>query len=108
MVLRAGFWSTKTTVSWKVQVVDGRPFVVGDNGKGHFFLDDRIGLVIKGDPLGQIHMDRARKLELAWDPDNPAEWAITIGDDRIFQDPAQRAWGKIEALVAGLRDLGVW
>lgn len=106
MVLRAGFWATKTTISWKVQTADGRPFLIGDRGLGHFFLDDRVGLRLKGDDI--IHMDRARKLDLAWDSENPPEWQITIGDDRIFQDPAQRAWGKVEQLIAGLRDLGVW
>lgn len=106
IVLRAGFWATKTTTSWKVQVADGMPYLIGDRGKGHFFLDDRVGLVLKGDT--EIHMDRCRKLDLAWDEQSPPEWAITIGDDRVLQDPAQRAFGKIEQLVAGLRDLGVW
>jgi len=106
MVLRAGFWATKTTVSWKVKVSDGLPFMVGDRGLGHFFLDDRVGLVLEGD--SQIHMDRARKLELIWSEDGYTEWDITVGDDRVFEDPAQRAWGKIEQLIAGLRDLGVY
>jgi hypothetical protein len=106
MVLRAGFWATKTTVSWKVNVVDGLPFLIGDNGLGHFFLDDRIGLVLRGD--SKIHVDRCRKLELAWDEQTPPEWQITIGDERVHQDPAQRAWGKIEAIVSALKDLGVY
>lgn len=106
LVLRAGFWATKTTYSWKVQVLDGLPFMIGDRGHGHFFLDDRVGLVLKGDD--KIHMDRCRKIDLAWEPEKPPEWQIGIGDDRVLQDPAQRAWGKIEAIVAGLRELGVW
>lgn len=106
MVLRAGFWATRTVTSWKVSVSDGMPYLVGDNGVGHFFLDDRVGLVLQGD--SRIHMDRCRKLELAWDEDNAPEWRITIGDERIWQDPAQRAWGKIESLVAGLHEIGVW
>ena len=106
MVLRAGFWATKTTVSWKVDVMDGLPFMIGDRGIGHFWLDDRIGLVLYGDT--NIHMDRCRKLELAWDEDAYTRWNITVGDERIFQDPAQRAWGRIEQTIAGLRDLGVY
>ena len=106
LVLRAGMWATKTQVSWKVQVADGQPYMVGDSGVGHFFLDDRVGLVIKGD--SKIHMDRCRKLELSWTPDTPPEWTINIGDERIFQDPAQRALGRIERLIAGLHDVGVW
>jgi hypothetical protein len=107
MVLRAALWATKTTISWKVQVgIDGAPYLIGDNGLGHFFLNDRVGLVLAGSD--EINMDRCRKIDLAWDADNPPEWQIGIGDDRVWQDPAARAFGKIEALVAGMRDLGVW
>jgi hypothetical protein len=53
-------------------------------------------------------MDRARKLDLAWSDEDPPEWQITIGDDRNLQDPAQRALGRIEKLIAGMRDLGVY
>ena len=105
-VLRAGMWATKTVVSWRVQVSDGAPYLVGDNGVGHFFLDDRVGLVLKAD--NKIHMDRCRRIDLAWGPDSPPEWTINIGDERIWQDPAQRALGRIERLIAGLHDLGVW
>ena len=106
LVLRAGLWATKTVVSWKVSVADGRPYLVGDQGKGHFFLDDRVGLVLAAD--NKIHMDRCRRLDLGWGPDSPPEWTINIGDERIWQDPAQRALGRIERLIAGLHDLGVW
>ena len=87
-------------------MADGLPYLIGDRGKGNFFLDDRVGLILNGDT--QIHMDRARKLELAWDENTPPEWHITIGDHRNLQDPAQRALGRIEKLISGLRDLGVY
>lgn len=109
MVLRAGFWATKTVISCKVSVIDGSPWMVGDRGLGHFFLEDRVGIALKNDPRKRIHMDRCRRLDLKWSPDNPyADWIITIGDDRALQDPAQRAWGKIESIVAALRELGVY
>ncbi|MCH9731618.1 MAG: hypothetical protein K0U84_18410 [Actinomycetia bacterium] len=108
LVLRAAMWATKTTVSWKVSVSDGQPYMLGDRNSdiGHFFLDDRVGLVIKGDT--KIHMDRCRKIDLAWGPEEPPEWQIHIGDERIWEDPAQRALGKIERMLAGLHDLGVY
>jgi hypothetical protein len=106
MVLRAGMWATKTVISWQVSVSDGQPYLIGDNGIGHFWLDDRIGLVLKAD--NQIHMDRCRRIDLAWGPDSPPEWNLNVGDERIWQDPAQRALGRIERLIAGLHDLGVW
>jgi hypothetical protein len=106
MVLRAGMWATKTVISWQVSVSDGQPYLIGDNGIGHFWLDDRIGLVLKAD--NQIHMDRCRRIDLAWGPDSPPEWNLNVGDERIWQDPAQRALGRIERLIAGLHDIGVW
>jgi hypothetical protein len=106
MVLRAGMWATKTVISWQVSVSDGQPYLIGDNGIGHFWLDDRIGLVLKAD--NQIHMDRCRRIDLEWGPDSPPEWTLNVGDERIWQDPAQRALGRIERLIAGLHDLGVW
>lgn len=108
MVLRAGFWATKTTISNELQVIDGAPWLIGDRGLGHAFLDDRMGFVIADDPTGRIWMDRARKIELKLNEDGSKEWVPTIGDERNLQDPAQRAWGKIEYMVSALRDLGVY
>jgi len=108
MVWRAGVWATRNFVSWKVNAIDGLPYFIGDRGLGHFFLGDRVGLVLEGDPNQRIWMDRVRKIDLAWKDDAWPEWQLSIGDDRILQDPAQRAWGKIESIIAALRDLGVW
>lgn len=108
MVLRAGFWATKTTISCQVTVSDASPWMVGDRGLGHFFHDDRAGISLANDFRKRIHMDRCRKLDLRWGADGFAEWIISIGDDRALQDPGQRAFGKIEALVAGLREVGAW
>lgn len=109
MVLRAGFWATKTTFGTEVSVSDGRPWLVGDRGKGHFFIGDRVGISLKADIRKTIYMDRVMRLDLSWSEDQPqAEWKVTIGDDRNMQDPAQRAWGKIEAMIAALKDLGVY
>jgi hypothetical protein len=108
MVLRAGFWSTRTVIANEMQVLDGSPFYISAPPHGHFFLDDRIGFSMENDPSGQVWVDRARKIELKWDSESHPEWLPTIGDPRNLQDPAQRAWGRIETMVAALRDLGVY
>lgn len=109
MVLRAGFWATKTTISCQISVIDAAPWMVGDRGLGHFFVGDRVGVALRNDPRRKIHMERCKKLDLKWSSDSPnPEWVITIGDDRALQDPAQRAWGKLEAIVSALRELGVY
>lgn len=108
MVLRAGFWSTKTVIANEMKVIDGAPFMVGDNGIGHYFLDDRIGFFLENDPTGRVWVDRARKIELKWDAETWPEWIPTIGDPRNLQDPATRAWGRIEQMISAIRDLGVY
>lgn len=108
MVLRAGFWSTRTVIANEMKVIDASPYFVGGDGLGHYFIDDRIGFSLENDPTGQIWVDRARKIELKWDAESYPEWVPTIGDPRNLQDPAQRAWGRIETMVAALRDLGVY
>lgn len=108
MVLRAGFWSTRTVLANEMKVADSSPFLCAAPPTGHFFLDDRIGFSLENDPTGQIWVDRARKIELKWDAESYPEWVPTIGDPRNLQDPAQRAWGKIETMIAALRDLGVY
>ena len=105
MVLRAGFWATKTTLSNKVTITNNAPFLIGPNG--HWFLDDRIGFNLQDDPTGRIWVDRARKLELKRDAEGK-QWVATVGDDRLLQDPAMRAWSRIEQMVASMRDLGAW
>lgn len=108
MVLRAGFWSTRTVIANEMKVLDASPYMVGGQGIGHYFLDDRIGFSLENDPSNQIWVDRARKIELKWDADSYPEWIPTIGDPRNLQDPAQRAWGRIEQMIAALRDLGAY
>lgn len=106
MVLRAGFWATKTTLSNKITISNQAPFLIGDR-EGHWFLDDRIGFNLQDDPTGRIWVDRARKIELKRDEDGK-QWVATVGDDRMLQDPAVRSWGRIEQLVASIQELGVW
>lgn len=109
MVLRAGFWATKTTISCQISVIDASPWMVGDRGLGHFWLGDRVGVSLKADPRKVIHAERCRRLDLKWSSDSAfPEWVISINDDRAMQDPGQRAWAKIEAIVSALRELGVY
>lgn len=108
MVLRTGFWTTRTWTSHEINVRDGAPFLIGDNGSGDFFLGDRVGATRQHDASGRIYMDRVSKLVLSWSREAGPEWGITIGDDRALQDPAQRAWERIEQLLAAVKDLGAF
>lgn len=109
MVKRAGFWATKTVLAAQIKLSNGGgPFLLGDRGVGHAWLDDRMGFALENDPTGRLWIDRARKIDLSWDEDGEISLLATIGDERIFQDPMARAWGKLEAVVAGARDAGFY
>lgn len=108
MVLRSGFWATKTWFTHELAIDDAAPFLVGDNGQGHFFLGDRIGATIPGDLTGEVYVDRVRKITLAWDRDIHPEWMPVIGDNRALQDPAQRAMELIEEIKDSIHLLGVY
>lgn len=107
MVLRTGFWATRNRTQHELVVADGAPYLVGENGKGHFSLGDRVGATIKGDTSGRIYMDRVAELELAWSRDSAPEWQIKIGKGEDI-DPVAAAFKRIERLATGLTDLGVF
>ncbi len=109
MVLRAGFWATRTWFSHEIHLLDSLPYMLGDRGQGHMWLSDRIGCTVPGDPLGTIHLDRISKVALSWDEAQFApDWTITIGDDKKNVDPLVAVMERIESITGGLQDLGVF
>lgn len=108
LVLRAGFWATKTQFSAAVTVNDGSPWLIGDQGKGHYFVGDRIGFGLMGDRTGRIHVERVKRIRMRYSDTEPITYSPTIGDDSATKDPAQRAMEKLTGVLAGLHDLGVF
>ncbi|MET9329470.1 phage tail protein [Tsukamurella sp. NPDC003166] len=108
MVMRAGFLATDQQTTYRIEVVDGAPFLVGDNGQGHFWLGDRIGATILGATVGRIYVDQVNTLTLAWDRQKSAQWGITVGRDKQLERPMERAMRHIQVIASDLRDLGVF
>lgn len=104
MVLRAGFWATRSYAAHEFAVRDGAPYLVGQ--KGHLWLGKRGGYTIRGDKSNRIYVDRVSKVSLSWSRDEAVGWKLTFGDDRALQDPAARIWERIEAFVSSLQQLG--
>lgn len=109
MVLRTAIWATRTKRSNTMEIADGGPFLLGDQGHGHFWLGHRVGAVIPGDPRKVIHMDRVSSLRLRRERGKRPFFTIVVGKDDSEQDPVAAAWQKIENIVGnGLHDLGVF
>ena len=108
MVLRQGFWATRSRFAHEVAILDGSPWLIGDRGQGHLWLSDRMSAQITGDWTGDLYVDRVRSIVLAWDENSPAEWVPVIGDNSVLKDPAQRAMEQLEKAMTGLSMLGVF
>ncbi|MFD6400828.1 phage tail protein [Nocardia sp. NPDC060249] len=105
--LRTGFHETRSWFSHEILIRDAAPWYIGENGKGHFFIGDRIGAQVVGDFTKQIYIDRVRELTLAWDRDSFAEWRPVIGEKEKNKDRGLRALGFISDIFAAVKDLGV-
>ncbi|QIS16591.1 phage tail protein [Nocardia arthritidis] len=107
VALRAGLWATRAFTSHKLTVADGAPYLIGENGQGHFFLGDRVGATVAGMPPGQIFVDQVTALELSWRRGVTPGWAVTIGDDKALEDPVTRSLRHIQSIMGDLHELGV-
>jgi hypothetical protein len=112
--LRKSLHETRSYFSHEINIRDGAPWYIGDRGKGHFFLGDRIGAQVIGDygttmfvDDHTIYVDRVRELTLAWDRESPPEWVATIGDQEKNKDRGQRALGAIANLGGLVQQLAV-
>ena len=108
MVIRQGFFATRSRFAHELSISDGSPWLVGDSGLGHFFIGDRIGAEIVGDWTGTMYVDRVSSLTLAWDRDTAADWMPVIGDNSALKDPAQRAMERLQGVLSSIQQLGVY
>ncbi|MGW4371039.1 Gp37-like protein [Nocardia takedensis] len=107
LAIRAGLWATRGFTSHKVSVSDGAPYLIGEQGCGHYFLGDRVGATIDGLPVGQIVVEQVTALELTWSRGVTPSWQITIGADRALEDPVAKSLRHIQTIMGDLHELGV-
>lgn len=106
VAMREGFWETRPRTSHQLQIADGAPWFIGENGKGHFFLGDRISSTVEGLPDGKLVVEQVTELDFSWGRDHMG-WNITLGDPRSGESGTARAIRKVSQLVSAVHDLGV-
>lgn len=108
MVLRAAIWATRSRFTHELTVdAAAIPYSIGDQGKGHMFLGDRVGSTVKGGPKGKVYVDQITELVYSMDRMNAPGWAITIGDQADTEEPIARLFRHIQSVTGTLSDLGV-
>ncbi|MCR8695551.1 hypothetical protein NWP13_23765 [Rhodococcus pyridinivorans] len=103
---RAAQYASRERVRATLNVVDGAPWRVGQHGKGHFFLGDRVAFNVIGMPPGKLYVERVSELVLSWSRTESPTWKIVIGE-REPEDPAVKGLQMIQDVIAALQDLGV-
>ncbi|NKT37179.1 hypothetical protein GS484_05345 [Rhodococcus hoagii] len=105
--MREGFYNTRPRTAHKLKVGDGRPYYIGDNGQGHWFLGDRIGSTIRDFPIkGQVFVEQVSEVEYAWDRES-AGWSGIIGDPRVNEPMGEKSLRLMRTAAAAVHDLGL-
>lgn len=117
--MRKALHETRSWFSHEINIRDGAPWFIGDQGRGHFFIGDRIGAQVIGTRVfghgptvlyvddHTIYVDRVRELTLAWDRESPPEWMPVIGEKEKNKDRGQRALSMIAELGSIVQQLAV-
>lgn len=107
LAMRTGRWETREQHSVTLEVADGAPWKIGQNGFGHYFLGDRIGVSLEA-PLapGRIIVERVSELVISWSRDTTPTWRIQIGQ-RKHEDPVLKAFEQMQDFLGIIQELGV-
>ncbi|MGY0502173.1 Gp37-like protein [Nocardia sp. FBN12] len=107
LTLGEGMWKTRQHFTHKFIVANGEPYLIGDQGLGHFFLGDRVGSTVKGMPEGSIYVDQVTELELAWSRTASPAWQVTVGSDRDSDMPFAKSMRVVADIVDDIHALAV-
>lgn len=106
MAIKSALWATRARSTHVVQVADGAPYLIGDNGQGHFFLGDRIGIAVEGLPSHSLMVEQVSEITYSLSRESRG-WAVTVGDPRSQEEPTMHALRQIRELTGSLHDVGL-
>lgn len=108
VAIREAFWQTRSRSAVTVKVSNRGPYLIGDQGQGHYFLGDRVGVMLDGMPSGAYNVAQVAGLKLSSSRDSAAGWDITTGDPRTDESPIARLLNQSKTVFEALKNLGVW
>ncbi|MDV6299948.1 phage tail protein [Dietzia maris] len=108
VALRSGFHATRPRFSHQLTLADGRPFTIGQNGQGHYFLYDRLGSTIVGLPSRwQVVVEQVSEIGLEWARETGVDWSATLGDRSDHRSATETALAAARSLSSALQEMGV-
>ena len=105
MAIRRGWWETRERVGHHVKIADGAPYTIGANGRGHFFIGDRIATT---HPLvaDKLVVEQVTELDLSWDRGSFG-WDVTVGSLARTESGLDQVVRQVSQGVSALQELGV-
>lgn len=105
--LRARRRETDPDTAFTLQVANASPWLIGDNGFGHWWLGDRVGGTQKY-LMPRVYVRRCRKLSIEWGDGKGLVIAAEFGATRNRMDAIERMTSLVAKAMSGLQEIGLW
>lgn len=106
MDLRARRRETDPDTAFTLQVANASPWLIGDNGHGHWWLGDRVGGTSKY-LMPRVYVRRCRRLTIDWGVPGLAIES-EFGDTRIEKDAIEKLTELTAKAMSGFGEIGLW
>jgi hypothetical protein len=107
MDLRARRRETDPDTAFTLTVANASPWLIGDNGFGHWWLGDRVGGTQKY-LMPRVYVRRNRHLTLDWGEAKGLTIEAEFGDTRKEKDAIERLTELVAKEMSGLQQIGLW
>lgn len=107
MDLRRRRRETDPDIAFTLTVAQAAPWLIGDNGFGHWWLGDRVGGTSKY-LMPRVFVRRCRSLDISWGDGRGVDIQAKFGDTRNSIDALERMAGLIGKAMTGLQEIGLW
>lgn len=107
MDLRQRRRETDPDTAFTLKVANASPWLIGDNGKGHWWLGDRVGGTQKY-LMPRVFVRRCRELDITWGGGKGIEITAMFGETRSRKDGVERMTELIAKALGGLQEIGLW
>ncbi|MFV8049724.1 hypothetical protein [Mycobacterium sp. 48b] len=107
MDLRKRRRETDPDTDFTLLVANASPWLIGDNGFGHWWLGDRIGGTSKY-LMPRVFVRRNRNLNIDWGQGKGIDIAGKFGDTRNQKDAIEHMAELVGRAMSGLQEIGLW
>ncbi|WP_396902447.1 hypothetical protein [Mycolicibacterium sp.] len=107
MDLRKRRRETDPDTDFTLLVANASPWLIGDNGFGHWWLGDRVGGTSKY-LMPRVFVRRNRNLGIDWGEGKGVAIAAKFGDTRNKKDAIEHMAELVGRAMSGLQEIGLW